>query len=145
MEKEKKENLTPLKCVLVIEHSLPIGLAANTAAVLSLSVGKRFPHLIGRDLEDKSGVRRAGITTAPIPILSGESEWLRNSREAMKSHEPELSVFELISATRVTKSYEEYATKMRDTPIHELEYFGLALCGPVKLVNKFTGSLPLFR
>ncbi len=139
------ENLIPLKCVLVIDHTLPIGLATNTAAVLSLSVGKLFPHLIGRDLEDNSGVRRAGITTATIPILRGEGEWLRNSREAMKAHEPELSVFELISATRTTKSYDEYATKMRDTPIHELEYFGLALCGPAKLVNKFTGSLPLFR
>ena len=139
------ENITPLKCVLVIDPTLPVGLAANTAAVLSLSIGKLFPNLIGRDLEDNSGVRRAGITTAPIPILRGEAAWLRKSREAMKAHEPELSVIELISATRTTKSYEEYATKMRDTPIQELEYFGLALCGPVKLVNTFTGSLPLFR
>lgn len=137
--------LESFKCVLVIEQTLPIGLVANTAAVLSLSVGKLFSHLVGRDLEDSSNMRRAGITTEPIPILRGEGEWLRNAREAMKAHEPELSVFELISATRTTKSYEEYAAKMRDTPINELEYFGLALCGPVKLVNKFTGSLPLFR
>lgn len=139
------EHVAELKCVLVIDQTLPIGVAANTAAVLSLSVGKLYPQLIGRDLEDNCGARRAGITTAAIPILKGSAEWLRNSREAMKAHEPELSVFELISATRTTKSYEEYAEKMLSTPIKDLEYYGLALCGPAKLVNKYSGSLGLFR
>lgn len=137
--------VSEIKCVLVIDQALPTGVAANTAAVLSLSIGKQFPHLIGRDLEDSNGTVRAGITTSAIPILKGNAEWLRKSRENMKADQPELSVFELISATRSTKSYEEYADKMRSTPIDQLEYYGLALCGPTKLVNKYSGSLPLFR
>jgi hypothetical protein len=143
---EKAENfLNTTKCVLVIDEHLPVGVIANTAAVLSLGIGRLLPELIGHDLEDSSGAKRHGITTAAIPILKGSAGTLSALRAAVKPFEPQLTVLDLISATQTTKSYAEYADQMRATPESELQYLGIGLCGPTKMVNKFTGSLGLLR
>ena len=34
------------KCVLVIDGALPAGVAANTAAILGITLGKRFPETV---------------------------------------------------------------------------------------------------
>ncbi len=133
------------KCVIVIDPSLPLGTLANAIAVLSSSLGRAVPTMIGADLVDHHGVRRRGITTLGIPVLKGSPELLSQMREALKEAEPALTVIDLISATRHTRSYEEYATELAATPIEELAYFGLALHGPQKLVKQYTGSLALLR
>ena len=43
------------------------------------------------------------------------------------------------------KTYLEFTEKMAGTPENQLNYFGLALCGPKKKVNRLTGSMPLLR
>lgn len=35
------------KCVIVINHELPVGVIANTAAVLSINLGKMIPEIVG--------------------------------------------------------------------------------------------------
>lgn len=131
--------------MLVIDQDLPVGVIANTAAVLSLSLGRLLPELIGHDLEDSAGNRRHGITTAAIPILKGTALSLSALRVNVKAYEPELTVLDLISATQTTKSYADYAESMKATPESELQYLGIALYGPGKTVSKFTGSLGLLR
>ena len=137
--------MSNLKCAIVVDQALPLGVIANAAAVLSLSLGKQFPELIGNDLKDGKGDIHRGITTIPIPILKSSSGLLREMREVLKRYETELTVVDLISATRTTRSYEEYAEQLQDTPPEQLEYLGVALCGPQKIVNSFTGSLGLLR
>jgi len=137
--------MTLEKCVLVIDPELPVGVIANTAAVLSLSIGRHRPQLIGDDLPDYAGHRRHGITTIPLPILKGRQAALKALRAAVKPHEPALTVIDLIGATRTTRSYSEYADALATTPEDALDYLGIALLGPQKLVNQFTGSLGLLR
>jgi hypothetical protein len=137
--------MSTLKCAIVIDQALPLGVIANAAAVLSLSLGKQFPELIGNDLKDSQGDVHLGITTIPITILKGSAGLLKEMREALKPRETELTVVDLTSATRTTRSYEEYARQLRNTPPEQLEYLGVALCGPQKTVNSFTGSLGLLR
>ena len=67
------------KCVMVIDESLPLGIIANTAAIMGITLGKN----------------------------AGGS----------RGHVPEST----------------------------LQYFGVAICGPKKKVNKLTGSMPLLR
>ncbi len=133
------------KCVMIIDQNLPIGLIANTAAVLALNLGKMFPEFIGHDLKDNAGDSHHGITTIAIPILKGYGTLLKEMRQAMKAYEPNLTVIDLITATQSTKSYLDYVEQFESTPIEQLEYQGLALCGETKVVNKFTGSLGLLR
>lgn len=138
-------NLTKQKCVIVIDHALPMGVVANTAAVLAINLGKMIPGVVGHDHKDHAGDYHHGITTMAIPILKGNALSLKEMRQAVKAYEPELTVIDLITATQTTKNYADYVSQYENTPIEQLEYLGLALYGEIKIVNKFTGSLGLIR
>ena len=43
------------------------------------------------------------------------------------------------------KTYGEFMGKMAQVSGDELNYFGLAICGSKRKVNKLTGSMPLLR
>ena len=137
--------MSTTRCAIVIDPSLPLGVIANTAAVLTLSLGRHYPNLIGGDLEDSTGDTHLGITTIAIPILKGSGERLRQMRKALRRDTDQLTVIDLIGATRTTRNYADYAQAMRETPANQLDYLGLALCGPSKLVSRYTGSLGLLR
>ncbi len=139
------KDLTTKKYVIVIDHNLPVGVIANTAAVLSINLGKMVPEIIGYDHKDSAGDYHHGITTMAIPILKSNSLLLKEMRQAVKAYEPNLVVVDLITATQTTKSYTDYVHQYENTPVENLDYLGLALYGEIKIVNKFTGSLGLLR
>ena len=74
------------KCVLVIDGTLPLGLIANTAAILGITLGKQLPQAVGPDVRDKSGRAHLGITALPVPILRADRQTLRALRR--KLYEP---------------------------------------------------------
>ena len=37
------------KCVMVIDESLPLGIIANTAAIMGITLGKKMPEVVGAD------------------------------------------------------------------------------------------------
>jgi len=131
------------KCVIVIDPDLPLGLVANTAAVLALSLGARVPEVVGGPVPDASGVVHEGITGLPIPVLKagngGLSELCGRAREAG------LYVVDFTRAAQVSKRYEEYEARMAGLLAGEQEYLGLALYGEAKAVNRLTGGLGLLR
>lgn len=43
------------------------------------------------------------------------------------------------------RTYDEFISKMHDTPERELSYIGIAICGGTKKVNALTGNMPLLR
>lgn len=133
------------KFVIVVDQDLPVGVIANTAAVLSLSIGKLVPTLVGADFEDAQGQHHHGITTAAIPVLRGTAQSLGVLREALAAHAAELTVVDLIDATRTTASYDAYIDAFRAMPSAQRAYQGIAVFGPTKLVAKYTGSLGLLR
>lgn len=87
---------------VVYDEELRIGIIANTAAVMGITLGKAMPEVVGADVRDESGHTHLGIIEFPVPILRG-------------------------------------------SPESTLQYFGVAVCGAKKKVNKLTGSLPLLR
>lgn len=87
---------------VVYDEELRIGIIANTAAVMGITLGKAMPEVVGEDVRDESGHTHLGIIEFPVPILRG-------------------------------------------SPESTLQYFGVAVCGAKKKVNKLTGSLPLLR
>lgn len=127
------------KLVVVINTDLAIGLAANTAAVLVLSVGAKHPELIGKDLLDGSGQVHLGITTITIPVLGADDETLTAIVQKLDETDVELVSFSKIAQS--IHSYEEYAAKLLETPGGMIKYSGIALFGSSKQVNSLTGSL----
>ena len=133
------------KFAILISEEIPFGLVANTAAVLSLSLGKEHPELIGPDLVDANRNIHKGITTINIPILKTTEQRLREIRDGLRSYGSEISIVDFTNAAQTTRTYEEYAKKLIETPIDDIKYLGIAIYGEKKLVTKFTGSLPLMR
>ena len=133
------------KCVLIVDDTMPLGAIANTVAVLSVSLGKLRPEIVGESLIDSDGYTHQGITTLAIPILRGNGPLLKHLRNRAREFEPDLLIVDLIGATKSTKSYEEYAEVLRRGPADAIEYIGLGLFGDKTTVSSLTGSLGLLR
>lgn len=141
----REKNMSDKKSVIIIDEKLPLGVIANTSAVIAASFGKFYPEMIGENLTDYQGHVHEGITTVALPILKGSAEQLKAMREQLREFEPELLVVDIISATRTTRSYEEYAAVLAQGPDDAIQYQGLGLIGDKKLVTKLTGNLGLLR
>jgi hypothetical protein len=134
------------KCVMVIDESLPLGLIANTAAVLGATIGKLFPEAIGPDVFDQGNNRHLGIVAIPIPALKGSPALLRELRERLCAPEFErLAVVDFSDIAQGCNDYGEFTEKLAGVPEPRLRYFGIAICGEKKLVNRLAGSMPLLR
>ena len=134
------------KCVMVIDEQLPLGIIANTAAIMGITLGKKMPEVVGADVTDRTGKQHLGIIEFPVPILKGNAESMKAIRE--KLYEPEFSdvtVVDFSDLAQSCKTYDEFIGKMKDVSEVDLNYFGIAICGPKKKVNKLTGSMPLLR
>lgn len=134
------------KCVLVIEETMPRGLAANTAAILGITLGRQGPDLVGEDVADRAGNCHPGIIRTPVPVLAGGPEVFQTLRRRLA--EPEFSDVAAVAFTDLAQScrtYGEYIEKMAAAAPEDLRYLGLALRGPRRQVDRLTGSLPLLR
>lgn len=134
------------KCVMVIDEALPLGIIANTAAILGITLGRRRPEIIGGDVADGSGCIHAGITAVPVPILRAGAAVIRDLQTALRRPEFQpVTVADFSTLAQGCRDYGDYIEKMAAAPESGLQYLGLALCGPRKLVNRLTGSMPLLR
>ena len=118
------------KCVMVINAELPLGLIANTAGILGVTLGKLAPQIVGEDVVDQSGNSHLGVVI----------------REQL--YQPEFSdliVVDFSDVAQSCKNYPEYIEKAAAVTEEEITYFGIGIYGPKKRVNKLTGDLPLLR
>lgn len=134
------------KCVMVIDENLPLGMIANTAAIMGITLGKKMPEVVGIDITDQSGSRHLGIIEFPVPILRGSPEIIRQIRERLYQPDfQELTVVDFSDLAQGCKTYDEFVEKMGRVPESALRYLGVAICGAKKKVNQLTGSMPLLR
>lgn len=134
------------KCVMVIDENLPLGIIANTAAVMGITLGKKMPEVVGVDVTDQTGRNHMGIIQFPVPILKGNTDLIREIRQ--KLYEPDFSdliTVDFSDLAQSCKTYDEFIGKIQLAEEGDLQYLGLAVCGPKKKVNKLTGSMPLLR
>lgn len=143
---ELKIKLMDEKCVVVIDEKLPLGIIANTAAILGITLGKRRPDLVGADVYDRTGNGHSGIIQFPVPILKGNVEVIKSIREKLYGPEySDLTVVDFSDLAQGCKIYDEFIDKMKDISDTELNYYGIAICGAKKKVNKLTGSMALLK
>ena len=139
-------NIENEKCVMVIDESLPIGIIANTAAILGITMGMKMPDVVGSDVADREGNKHMGIIQFPVPILKGNAEIMNALREKLFMEDfSELTVVDFTDLAQCCKTNDEFIGKMAVCPEADLKYIGLAICGNKKKVNKLTGNMPLLR
>jgi hypothetical protein len=134
------------KCVMVIDHELPIGVIANTAAILGSTLGKEFSEVVGTDSEDGSGSIHRGIVNLPIPVLSSTQEALMQiHREVKDRYREKIELIDFTTIAQRSRNYEDYTNKLNRTPTEDLHFLGICLFGEKKAVNHLTGSLPTLK
>lgn len=134
------------KCVMIIDESLPLGIIANTAAIMGITLGKKLPETVGVDVIDQSGNKHLGIIEFPIPILRGTSETIKLIWQKLYAPDfQDLTVVDFSDLAQSCKTYCEFIDKISRVSESALQYFGIAICGAKKKINKPTGNLPLLR
>ncbi len=134
------------KCVMIVDENLPLGIIANTTAILGNTLGSHYQHTVGKDVLDKTGNFHLGIIEIPIPILKGNKEFLNDLREKLYQNEYQnLIVADFSDVAQSCKTYDEYIDKISEIDSKDITYFGIAIYGNKKQVNKLTGSIGLLR
>ncbi len=135
-----------MKCVMVVDANLSLGLLANTVAVLAISIGHTVDGIVGDDVFDGDGTLHKGITEAVIPLLKGDSGLIRSLRAKLQTM-PEKMYYsvDFCDAAQQSKHYSDYRARLAETPEADLQYLGIAIYGEDKDVNRLTGSIGLLR
>ncbi len=142
MADEAPEN-DPQRCVIVIDSALPPGRAANAAAVIALTLGKRHPALAGADLVDASGVAHPGLIPIGIAVLAAPAEELGAVRD--KALGRGVDVVDFPSQGQETTDYAAFGAAVAEVATDGLRYVGVGLLGPRKAVGKIVGKYGLLR
>ena len=90
------------KCVMVIDEALPLGMIANTAGIMGLTLGKHMPETIGPEVLDKSGCSHLGIIQIPVPVLKADREKIKELRQRL--YEPEFAALTVVDFSDVAQS-----------------------------------------
>lgn len=134
------------KCVMILDEYMPLGIIANTSAILGITLGRKIPDVVGDDVTDKDGFTHIGIIKFPVPILKGNKETIKTLRQKLYSDEySDVTVVDFSELAQSCKTYDEFMDKMSVTDENNLSYIGIAICGNKKKINKLTGNLPLLR
>ena len=135
-----------LKCVMILDETIPRGLIANAAAILGITLGKNLPAIVGQSVADKDGNKHEGIITFPVSVLAGRKESIKSLRQKLFGADfNDIVTVDFSDTAQSCKTYAEYVGKMADTGESELAYVGIAICGDKKKINRLTGNLPLLK
>ncbi len=132
------------KCVLVIDNTLHLGVVANVASILSITIGSKISGLIGPDVADASGSVHPGLTQLPIPVLGATSEEIRLLRSEYLSVKGDNDfIVDFTGFAAKAKTYDQYAASLQVASGLDITYYGIGLLTDKKTVNKITRKLNL--
>ena len=134
------------KCVMIIDSNLPLGLIANTSAILGITLGHKLDSIIGEDLMDASQTKHHGITNIPIPILNGSPATIHELLGKIKKNAwHDLVIVDFSNTAQTCKDYQIYKEKVQSLPSAMFQYLGIGIYGSSRKINKLTGNMPLLR
>ena len=135
-----------MKCVMIFDESLPVGVIANTAAILGASLGKADPEVVGITPVDMDGNEHSGLIQFPVPILKSDSDTIQDIRKkALDTYGEDIDIIDFTDIAQKSMTYDDYLNNYKATAGDDISYLGLTLCGPKKAINKLTGNLSLLR
>lgn len=142
----RNEILTTKKCVLIIDNVQPTGIIANTASVLSITLGNQIEGIVSHDVFDKQGEKHLGITQMPIPVLGASRDEIKQIRKHLLSQNmQDLVLVDFSNIAQQSKTYDNYETIMGTAEENHIQYIGIGIYGEKKIINKATGNLRLIK
>lgn len=132
----------PERLVIVLNHDLPAGKAANAAAVLAMTLGQRHPQLIGAALEVADGKSYPGLIPLGISVLSASEQELGKLLVEGRARECDMTIFP--ADGQQTTNYLEFRQAVAMKTEEQLVLLGVAIAGEKKVVRKLVGKLNLF-
>jgi hypothetical protein len=137
-------NIDEKKSVIIIDGSLPKGVVANVASILSISIGHKVVGIVGHDVLDKDRITHQGLTRLPVPILSATAEEIISIREKFLNLDAEGKyIFDFSTFAQEARTYEAYEERIALASGNEIVYLGIALIAGKKVINKATKGLSL--
>ena len=135
-----------MKCVMIFDESLPVGVIANTAAIMGASLGKADPEVVGITPVDMDGNEHSGLIQFPVPTLKSDSDTIQDIRKkALDTYGEDIDIIDFTDIAQKSMTYDDYLNNYKATAGDDISYLGLTLCGPKKAINKLTGNLSLLR
>lgn len=135
-----------MKCVMIFDESLPVGVIANTAAIMGASLGKADPEVVGITPVDMDGNEHSGLIQFPVPILKSDSDTIQDIRKkVLDTYGEDIDIIDFTDIAQKSMTYDDYLNNYKATAGDDISYLGLTLCGPKKAINKLTGNLSLLR
>ena len=58
---------------MIVDGSLPPGVIANIVSIMSISLGKKNPEIVGVDGADADGRVHLGLIQFPVPVLKADA------------------------------------------------------------------------
>ncbi len=132
----------PERCVIVVDAALPPGLAANAAAVVALTVGKRHPGLVGAPLVDASGRSHPGLIPIGIAVLGASQDELVAVRQKALAN-TECDVIDFPVQGQQTTNYAAFREAVASVPTEALRYVAVGFVGGRKPLGKVVSKLGL--
>ena len=80
----------------------------------------------------------------PLPILKANQETLASIYQKVQTME-DVYFVDFTNIAQSCLDYDDYIQKMKKATQETIEYYGIALLGPKKSINRLSGSLPLLR
>ncbi|TYC61871.1 DUF2000 domain-containing protein [Rhodobacterales bacterium] len=131
-----------IKPAIIVADDLPVGLKANFAAVLGMSLGKMRPDLVGPDTQTGDDITLPGITSVAIPILAAPAEDL--PRLFGEAGDLPLRLAYMQAAFEA-RNYADYTDRISGAALADHAPKAILLGGPRKAVDRICGRLPLVR
>ncbi len=132
-----------MRCVAVVDDALPIGKAANAAAVMALTMGARQAHLVGEPLVDAAGNHHPGLIPIGISVLGAPATELPSLRD--KARQAGLEVVDFPAQGQQTNDYAEFRRMLGETAPDQVRYLGVMVYGDRKKLSRIVGKYGLLR
>jgi len=133
-----------LRCITVVDESLPPGLAANATGMLAVTLGATVAGLPGAALVDADGDVHPGLIPQGLTVLRAPADRLSDLRAQAAASE-DVGVIDFPTDCQQTTDYDAVRRRIAGIPAADLRYLAILLYGPRRAVSRLTGNLALLR
>lgn len=134
-----------LRLAVVVDPGLPLGLLANTVAVIAAGLGAAVPGIGGVRLTDARGFTFHNSADRPIPILGADGPSMTDLLARAASVPDRARVVAFPAFARSLHAFADYAEATPLRHLDEEKIDGIGLVGPSRWVRSLTGALKLLR